>query len=425
MQTSVYQQLTPSSNSIRLIKILPGKTDAISCTLHTTEDLTQGPPYTALSYAWGPVYPQKEIVLHGTAFMVRENLWRALRQLRNPPIEGIAKATSIQSTADEIKDGWGSGVPVELGETRDRFYFVDAICINQDDEAERSSQVNLMGLVYSCAQLVTSWIGEPTADSERSFQYLRSRGPDTVALFPDFDPRLEDPDFDIESWALMRGIFGSTYWERLWIVQEILLANVSIILCGELVCSWHDLEFHMASNNFLQTIPYAVRMLCNRITRVHDPQTQGINSSLLSLVMHFKEQKCSIPQDTVFALFGLVQHEVQASKGLLVADYSKSLDEVFQDVLAYATQRTEECSMAEIVVLRTLATDFGVQPVRPIDWDSIERPLKESWDVFFDYRNAHEEFSDDIVSLEDRDTFRILIHASDATKLGSGRRASF
>jgi hypothetical protein len=42
-----------------------------------------------------------------------------------------------------------------------RALWVDQVCINQDDLAERSTQVLLMGRIYSSAQKVLSWLGEP------------------------------------------------------------------------------------------------------------------------------------------------------------------------------------------------------------------------------------------------------------------------
>jgi len=38
--------------------------------------------------------------------------------------------------------------------------WVDAICINQSDENERSSQVNLMSTIYRAARRVLVWLGK-------------------------------------------------------------------------------------------------------------------------------------------------------------------------------------------------------------------------------------------------------------------------
>jgi hypothetical protein len=44
----------------------------VSCILHNFDTLTNYPPYTALSYTWGPDYPRQDIRVNGALFEVRE-----------------------------------------------------------------------------------------------------------------------------------------------------------------------------------------------------------------------------------------------------------------------------------------------------------------------------------------------------------------
>ncbi len=75
--------------------------------------------YTALSYTWGPVSQSQDILLDGHVFVVRQNLWDFLHIARqNYP--GIA-------------------------------FWIDAVCINQDDIQERNQQVSLMSTIYGYA----------------------------------------------------------------------------------------------------------------------------------------------------------------------------------------------------------------------------------------------------------------------------------
>lgn len=120
---SPYDEVTVSENtrSIRLVRLLrTSSADAIKCELQSFA-LDSCPLYTALSYTWGPVEPSYTITLGGIDFGVRENLWNFLGQMRS------------------------------LAETR--WFWIDAICIDQSNVAERNHQVQMMWLIYTQASL--------------------------------------------------------------------------------------------------------------------------------------------------------------------------------------------------------------------------------------------------------------------------------
>jgi hypothetical protein len=84
--------------------------------------------YSALSYVWGDATVTKEIVVNGQNLKVTTNLESALRHLRK-----LDRALVL---------------------------WADAICINQNDTAERNSHVLLMGKIYKSAAKVTIWLGD-------------------------------------------------------------------------------------------------------------------------------------------------------------------------------------------------------------------------------------------------------------------------
>jgi len=53
--------------------------------------------------------------------------------------------------------------------------WVDSICINQDDEQERETQVSLMQEIYGSASLVYVWLGPGDRNSDNAMGYLRKR----------------------------------------------------------------------------------------------------------------------------------------------------------------------------------------------------------------------------------------------------------
>ena len=53
---------------------------------------------------------------------------------------------------------------------------INLICINQDDREEKSTQLPLMGEIYSRAKNVYIWLGDGTAGTDRAMQYLNRGG---------------------------------------------------------------------------------------------------------------------------------------------------------------------------------------------------------------------------------------------------------
>ncbi|KAF5604246.1 integral membrane protein [Fusarium pseudoanthophilum] len=99
----------------------------ISCKLETLNLLEDNIDHEALSYAWGSSEDQATIAVNKTTLQVTQNLKDALTYLRH--------------------------------DSKPRSPWIDAICINQSNVDERSSQVRLMGRLYSSTSCVISWLG--------------------------------------------------------------------------------------------------------------------------------------------------------------------------------------------------------------------------------------------------------------------------
>lgn len=87
--------------------------------------------YDALSYTWGGSPPSVECDCDGTMILLRDNLAAALKFLRRPQDK--------------------------------RYVWVDFLCINQQDNIEKSFQIPRMRSIYSRASLVIIWLGESQA----------------------------------------------------------------------------------------------------------------------------------------------------------------------------------------------------------------------------------------------------------------------
>ncbi|KAI6085595.1 heterokaryon incompatibility protein-domain-containing protein [Hypoxylon rubiginosum] len=237
--SSLYQPLDTSRPEIRLINILPSN-ETIRCTLQT-ESLSPDLKYAALSYVWGNPEDTEQIIVNDEEFSATKSLYEALRQF-------CSNTALLTNNNDTTLPLW-----------------VDAICINQNDSEEKSHQVQLMGSIYSSATRVLSWLGVPGVENgdttirmmrnivEAAFNGERKEINETsLRGFLASQPHLlrlnEDQDgitYDNALWRGIRNLFERSYWSRIWIVQEMVLArkaNTHLFICGSESITFETME---------------------------------------------------------------------------------------------------------------------------------------------------------------------------------------
>jgi hypothetical protein len=75
-----YKPLVDPDFPIRVLQIEPGDiSESLSCTLVNYIDATER-GWTCLSYTWGTEPPTKEIIINGSSFPVRTNVYNFLRE---------------------------------------------------------------------------------------------------------------------------------------------------------------------------------------------------------------------------------------------------------------------------------------------------------------------------------------------------------
>lgn len=130
---------------MRLLRLLPhlDEHSGIKCHLFTCTLLDSGSthPYEALSYVWGPENNQQSISIDNCELPVRANLHAALSHLRDRFME--------------------------------RIIWIDAMCINQEDNDEKGQQVQSMAKIYAKASRVIVWLGEAAGDSDQVLEAIR------------------------------------------------------------------------------------------------------------------------------------------------------------------------------------------------------------------------------------------------------------
>ena len=207
--SDLYRQLPPGY--VRLLRLLPaGSSEEIRCEF-AVAPLKYIEPYEAISYVWGDPTQQRRIVVDGKTLLVTVSAYDILHRRRS--------------------------------RFRARLVWIDRVCINQDDFAERAAQILMMTDIYRRASLVTAWLGDL-----REAHLVQ-------ALFAELHCALEEPGSSRDHlWNYYRltqqrrrfgahfaaagAFFRSPWFFRVWIVQEAVCARRLHVLCGSVCMDW-------------------------------------------------------------------------------------------------------------------------------------------------------------------------------------------
>lgn len=187
------------------------------------------PDYNALSYVWGPPDASARIIVDGKGLPITPSLAESLRYLR-PTTTTLA-------------------------------LWIDQICINQNDDQEKSIQVGFMDKIYRSSKECVVWLGPPADGSDDLMDLLIQIGTfaeefDILGYFTKFKlPVLrkilakDDPDdpittqyhdytdevaplFTYERYASLIAFQKRSWFQRVWVLQEFTMPKEVTMMCG-------------------------------------------------------------------------------------------------------------------------------------------------------------------------------------------------
>ena len=215
----LYQPLHPDRDEIRLLTVKLSENSKIECSLEIVS-LTDNPKYAGLSYVWGDPNATEEITIDKLSVKVGTNLAAALR--RTPR-------------------AWAESFPGEGVETFR--LWADALCINQQDLAEKSEQIQKMAKIYTQASVVFGclWLGNlDGCDISLAFQTIETIHNGLAALSSsqslDVSWMAECPIIgekgrtQYDAWKNLAKFGKIQYFQRVWILQECVLPSNLIFL---------------------------------------------------------------------------------------------------------------------------------------------------------------------------------------------------
>ncbi|KAL1649111.1 hypothetical protein SLS58_001683 [Diplodia intermedia] len=293
--SNIYSQLKPGE--IRLLVLHPGAFNDDICISLCTYDLEGSgtkEPYEAVSYVWGSTEFTKPIQSNGHELLVTASVETLLRQLR-------------------FLD-----VPRRL--------WIDGICVNQLDLAERSSQVLMMKTIFSAPSRVLIWVGEEDEDTVPAIRQflewgakrpMRHRGGWRYGIGRNLG-------------AVQR--FTSRPWfHRVWTFQEVCLSPDADVICGRFRLSWMcvlEAAWKLASTSMLQNaFGQAADSMFALV--LFSPLVEGRERrtpELLDLLRLGRNREATDDRDKVFGILGLLRPEEEA---VIIPDYSMDVTELY------------------------------------------------------------------------------------------------
>ncbi|KAI8410834.1 hypothetical protein FOFC_10693 [Fusarium oxysporum] len=285
------------SGALVVVKHIPGK--------HVTR-------YDAMSYTWGDQSNPDYI------------------DLRHPKPIGHDKSCICNKESSgslAIGRNLASALRKIRHQDNSHILWADSICINQQDFDERAAQVLRMRDIYKHAQRVIAWLGPADEHSPIAIAMLQQIA-DCVDFTNEEDDILDNrirfkpdkcdfimrrhPDnsydwskpmpFSDRQWQALISLISRSWFRRLWVRQEILLAGRdTIILAGNDSMPW--LHFRSA----IDIIAAKREALAGKVTE---------------------------PRDRVFALLGLAEGGFTSE---IDVDYRKDVKDVHRDALVRAS----------------------------------------------------------------------------------------
>lgn len=367
-----YQPLDPKKSEIRVLNLSPSSdaNESVHCSLSHVS-LDERPTFEALSYVWGPPTPTNDIFINGAKFTVGPSLHAALKGLRQ--------------------------------RNRPRTIWADAICINQNDDADKRYQVPLMGRLYTEATRTVIWFGDSNEEIDALMVYLSSHNSSRNLMPTNSSKWLKlgakrvcsdkagrdkaEREKELLILKAANGYFdllSRPYWYRMWTFQEYMLPR------GDPLCLCGAHEFNMSSvdevrHQMIEAISEVkqrvntklssagvekdesfmtfAETVARQMTDLGQKSTAESGGSVFAIRKAFRsqsrglayflgmtsERNCTVGHDRFYALYGIVP----ALQSVSPVDYRKPIREVFLEIASYVVNDEKN---------KNIYSNFGLMP---------------------------------------------------------------
>ena len=270
--------------------------------------------------------------------------------------------------------------------------WIDALCINQNDEKEKTEQVKLMGKIYSGAREVL--IGLEDADQHTRQPPCHTDVKATIVGLAQNSHLHEldaftvpsELDSDTSPGKAFRQLLKSPWFSRTWVVQEVCLSKKASLLCSWGTVSWQTFvkafrnwNYHRTKccSSFAETFDEELTAACHRVycaVESLDYTTNNLRNEqhLLELMLTYQHLAVRDDRDKIFAFQGL-----HTAKGELPPpDYSKRKEEVYTKMAVWMLEDARSLMLLALDLheggdLPSWVPNFSARPpIEPNYWRS-------------------------------------------------------
>lgn len=291
-----YEEL--SDKQFRLFSFTaPGSDTTISLNM-TIENLSgvSQPIFEAISYVWGNDAKEQTITVNGKLCNVTQSLYRVL-------------------------------VVLQASVHKNDMFWADAICINQNNRKEKWYQIQAMGLIYVSARLVHIFPDSDFQSTKITATKLTELS-NVIAVKPPPGTNITDtyleanqlPKQDDPIWSELGELLQLPWFQRLWVVQEAVLAkelilhlNGGTILWKDFILAIQGIKAYDMEHSVLKGTAASNCGLHQETSGIvsalfiHGWRSRHIHQHALLRILHVVGQKlCKEPTDRVYAWLWLL-----------------------------------------------------------------------------------------------------------------------
>ncbi|KAH5396522.1 hypothetical protein HBI42_164840 [Parastagonospora nodorum] len=277
--------------------------------------LDQKPDFHAISYVWGTAPASIRV-----------------------PCNGNGRSLLVTPTAYEML--------ANFAKFERLWWWVDAVCIDQENEVEKAGQIPLMRQIYAKSMSVAVWLGAENPAMHafmNQFDHLlelsRTWLPTSKTLDDDWRGG-EWPRNDDIVWEGLMHILDHEWFRRLWTFQEIVLADRAALVCGTRhidapsfidfvrIGAYRAGGYILYDHNVADRLPSKPKILnlgYKTILYIDNARLdlQSGNDAFLTELLHgLRKHRVKEPVDRIWSIVGLLSEELQA-KLTSAVDYSE------------------------------------------------------------------------------------------------------
>ena len=216
-----------------------------------------------------------------------------------------------------------------------RFIWIDQICVYQQDDLEKAMQVKMMRDIYVSAHKVLLWLGPSTKGSDLAMDNIPPLD-ESIGVIPQsrfahgsFSSRCL-PGQDDAIWPALVDLYARPWYDRLWVLQEAILARDIEVLCGNRSMPWaafasfatkmselapdawarafHDSLQSRGENDSAQAQPLGF-VTIRDIDNMRSSEAKGSKPPFWMYLSMGRKCKVTNPLDRVYGLLGLLVPE--------------------------------------------------------------------------------------------------------------------